>query len=109
LPDNPVERRWLVYDGLTPVLKRFNVDVSVIEMDAKEIGRAVSHLLLNIAHDGAILYDKSGRLTAFFKSLREAVSRAGLTRYKTRNGKYGWKPSKEPRPGEILRVKLGEV
>lgn len=106
LPKEPVRRRYVVYDALTPVLREFKRQVSVIEADAEEIGKQITPLLINIAHDGVILYDRAGRVGDLLRRVRDAVKRAGLTRYKTRNGKYGWKPSQGLNPGEVFTVQL---
>jgi len=106
LPDEPVRRRFIVYDALTPILRKSKRDVSVIEVDAEDIGRQITPLIINIAHDGIILYDKHGKIRDFFNQVRTAVKRAGLVRYTTREGKYGWKPSRELKPGEAFVVKL---
>ena len=106
LPKGLVRRRFIVYDALTPILREFKRDVSVIEVDAEDIGRQITPLLINIAHDGIILYDKHGKIQEFFKRIRSAVKNADLVRYETRDGKYGWKPSRELKPGEVFIVQL---
>jgi len=106
LPKEPVRRRYVVYDALTPVLRKFKRDVSVIEVDARDVGRQITPLLINIAHDGIILYDKNGRIESLFNKVKSAVKKAGLVRYETREGKYGWKPCRELKPGEVFVVQL---
>lgn len=106
LPEEPLRRRYMIYDALTPVLRKFKRDVSVIEVDIKDIGRQITPLLINIAHDGIILYDKNGKTEDLFNRVKNAVKKAGLARYKTRDGKYGWKPSRELEPGEVFVVQL---
>ncbi len=106
LPTDPVERRLDVYESLTPIVRRFRIDVSVIEMDEREIGRSLSPLLINIAHEGLILYDRDGRITTFFERLREAVKRAGLVRFRTSDGKYGWRPVRQLQRGERLVIRV---
>jgi len=109
LPTNPVERRLDVYDGLTAVVRRFRIDVSVIEMDEREISKSLTPLLVNIAHEGLILYDRDGRIATFFERLREAVKRAGLVRFRTSDGKYGWRPVRQLQRGEPLVIKVEGV
>lgn len=106
LPKEPVRRRYVVYDALTPVLRKFKRDVSVIEVDAKDVGRQITSLLINIAHDGVVLYDRDGRIKSLFNKVKSAVKKAGLVRYKTCEGTYGWKPGQELKPGEVFIVKL---
>jgi len=38
-----------------------------------------------------VIYDKTGRLAELAAKTRQLVAKAGLTRYKTPNGKYWWK------------------
>lgn len=106
MPKEPVRRRFVVYDALTPVLKEFKRGVSVIEVDAGEIGKQITPLLINIAHDGIILYDRTGRMGGLLRRVKDAVEKAGLVRYKTRDGKYGWKPSRGLKPGEVFTIQL---
>lgn len=106
LPKEPVKRRYMVYDALTPVLRKFKRDVRVIEVDAKDVGRQITPLLINIAHDGIVLYDRDGKIEGLFNNVKSAVKKAGLVRYKTREGKYGWKPTQELKPGEVFIIQL---
>ena len=87
------DRRFKIYDALYSVLRR---DITLIDVDEDSIFRedlVVTPLLLNIAWDGIVLYDPSGRLTRLFERIRRAVQ-GRLQRYRTRDGKYGWKPVK---------------
>lgn len=106
LPKEPVRRRYIVYDALTSILKKSKRDNSVIEADAENIGRRITPLLVNIARDGIILYDKHGKIEDLFNRIRSAVKKAGLVKYKTRDRKYGWKPTKKLKPGEVFVVQL---
>ena len=105
LPKEPVKRRYIVYEAVAPALSgKFRHDVTVVE--AEEIGKHLTPLLINIAHDGVILYDRRNKITALFSKIRDAVKRSGLTKYETSEGKYGWKLSKELSQGEVFEVKL---
>jgi len=98
---NPSTRRFQIYDSLYKVLKR---DITVIDVSEDQIFREdliVTPLLLNIAFDGVILYDPSGKLEKLFRRIRKAVENK-LVRYKTVNGKYGWKPVS----GELKRLEV---
>jgi len=106
LPKEPVRRRYMVCDALTHVSRRFGCEVSVVEADAEQFGKEVTPLLMNIAHDGVILYDRAGRIEELLKRVKDAVKRAGLVRYKTSDGKYGWRPSHELKAGEVFTVQL---
>lgn len=87
-------RRFRIYDPLRRVLK---TDVTVLDVDESKVFRedlTIDPLLLNIAWDAVVLYDPTGRLDRLFKRIRMAVKEAGLIRYRTKDGKYGWKPAK---------------
>lgn len=84
-------RRFKIYHCLQSVLKR---DVTVIDVDEKDLFKEdlkINSLLLNIAWDSVVLYDPTGKLEKLFERIRNAV-KDKLERYKTKDGKYGWKP-----------------
>jgi predicted nucleotidyltransferase len=88
---NEEDRRFKIYHYLHSV---FKCDVTVIDVDEEKLFRndlVITPLLLNIAWDSIVLYDPSGKLGELFKRIREAV-KDKLERYRTRDGKYGWKP-----------------
>lgn len=91
---NDEDRRFKMYHYLHGALKR---DVTVVDIDEDKLFKedlTISPLLLNIAFDSVILYDPSGRLSELFKRIREAAE-GSLERYRTRDGKYGWRPKGE--------------
>lgn len=98
-------RRIRVYSVLAPVNRKFRRDISVFTMEVDEI-REVTPLLINIAHDAVILFDPEGYLEKLFGRIREAVRKAGLVPYRTRDGKIGWKTERKLEWGEIIEVKL---
>ena len=106
LPDGIMERRFLVYDSLTLLRRELKVDISVFEAEPEEIDGAITPLLLNIAHDGIVLYDREGAVSSFLRKVVEAAGKAELVRYRTTDGKYGWKPRRRLEMGEHLTVKL---
>lgn len=88
---NDRDRRFKIYHCLHGALKR---DVTVVDVEEEELFRedlTITPLLLNIAFDSVILHDPSGRLGELFKRIREAAEN-NLERYRTRDGKYGWRP-----------------
>ena len=90
---NDPNRRFKIYHYLYSVLKK---DVTVIDIDENKLFRddlKISPLLLNIIYDSIILYDPTGRLTKLFDRIKYAIDK-NLVRYKTPDGKYGWKPRK---------------
>lgn len=78
---------------LYPILEKFRVDVTVIDMELGELLKLgdLFPLLLNIAYDGIVLYDKRGQVTRVFESIKKAIKNGGMKRYRTPDGKYGWK------------------
>jgi len=96
-----LERRRMLYDAAHGGLGGHR-DVTIIDVEERELfspSLEVTPLLLNIAWDSKVLYDPQGRLTNLFEEIRRMVERAGLERYKTPDGKYGWKP-REAKPLE---------
>jgi len=101
-----LERRRKLHDAAYRGLPRGG-DVTIVDIDERELftqNLEVTPLLLNIAWDSKILYDPRGKLTKLLTNIRGAVERAGLDRYRTPDGKYGWKP-KEPKPLKEIEVK----
>ncbi len=98
-------RRRYIYNALTPLIIEFRRDITLIEIEERELNElgSITPLLLNIAWDGYIIYDKSGKLTMMLKEIKKAVRKSGLERYKTIDGKYGWKLKY---PGQIVEVQI---
>lgn len=97
IPKN-LERRYQVYkpihDAVTMQSRRMT-DITVIDLDEefiKDEDVEITPLMLNIAADAIILYDPEGRLASFIERVRRLIQVAGLERYRTKDGKYGWKP-----------------
>jgi predicted nucleotidyltransferase len=65
------------------------VDVRVDELFKDEV--ELTPLLLNILADGVVIYDKTGRLGELKLRLREFIESVGLERYRTPDGRYGWR------------------
>lgn len=92
-----LERRYEVYkpihDAITSQHRQVK-DVTVIDIDEEYINdenAEISSLMLNIISDAVILHDPSGKLATFVNEGRRLIETAGLERYKTKDGKYGWK------------------
>jgi predicted nucleotidyltransferase len=93
-----LERRYEVYrpirDALTMQSRKIR-GITAIDLDEEFINdedAEVTPLMLNIASDAAILYDPEGELSTFLRRVRRLIKVAGLQRYRTRDGKYGWRP-----------------
>jgi len=70
-------------------------DITVIDVDEefiKDEDAEITSLMLNIAADAVILYDPKGELATFLRSVHRLIEAAGLERYRTSDGSYGWKP-----------------
>ena len=93
-----MERRYQVYKPIHDAVatqSRQVRDTTVIELDEefiKDEDVEITPMMLNIAADAIILYDPEGRLASFIERVRRLIQVAGLERYRTKDGKYGWKP-----------------
>jgi predicted nucleotidyltransferase len=100
-------------------LRGFDVRASIYRTLSSCIGRALTlvdvrasevlgdvveltPLLLNILVDGVVIYDKTGRLLQLVSRAREFVRVVGLVRYRTPDGRYGWRRA-DGRPLEPVR------
>lgn len=95
-------RRFKIYHPLYEELRR---DVTVIDVEEGELFRedlSINSLLLNVAWDGVVLYDPTGKLSLLFERIRMAAKKAGLVRYRTKDGKYGWRPAS----GELTAIEV---
>jgi len=103
------ERLRTVYGALRPLLRRFGRGISLIERRAEELPPKtdLTPLLINVAWEGVILYDREGLIAKLLAGIRRAVRRAGLIRYRTRDGKYGWRLRRPLRRGETFTIQLG--
>lgn len=68
--------------------------LTLIDVDLADISRddlEVTPLLLNALYDGVIVYDRFGVLERLKLKTIELIRKANLMRYRTPDGKYGWK------------------
>jgi len=63
----------------------------------------VTPLLLNALYDGIIIYDETGVLEKLKGKVLELISKAQLVRYRTPDGRYGWKRV-DNKPLEVVEV-----
>ncbi len=93
-----LQRRYQVYKPIHDTLtaqSSHTRDITVIDLDEDFITNEdaeITSLMLNIATDAAILYDPEGKLASFLERVRRLIRAAGLERYRTKDGRYGWKP-----------------
>ncbi|RLE91547.1 MAG: nucleotidyltransferase domain-containing protein [Thermoprotei archaeon] len=77
------------------------IDVELEEVSKKDL--EVTPLLINILYDGLIIYDELGILRKLKDNVFKLVKKAQLVRYRTPNGKYGWKRANE-KPLEVVET-----
>lgn len=93
-----LQRRYQVYKPIHDAValqSRQVRDTTVIDLDEefiKDEDVEITPMMLNIAADAIMLYDPEGRLASFIERVRRLIQVAGLERYRTKDGKYGWKP-----------------
>jgi len=95
-----LERRYEIYRPIRDALmmqSRKVRDVTAIDLDEEFISdedAEITPLMLNIASDATVLYDPKGQLTSFLRRVQKLIEIGGLERYRTKDGKYGWKPKR---------------
>lgn len=94
----PIERRW-IYSALDSIRAKYSRDTTVIDAVKRELGD-ITPLLLNIAAEGRILFDRSGFARWLLETVKKKAKNAGLVRYRTDNDKYGWKMKRPLKPGK---------
>lgn len=76
------------------IAKHAGRPITLIDVDLAELMRddlEVTPLFLNAFYDGVIVYDESGVLRDLKSKVYKLIEKAGLVRYRTPDGKYGWK------------------
>lgn len=91
-----LDRRSQVYRCIHRVVTADGVsrDITVLDWDEGLITNddaEVTPLILNVAADAIILYDRRGELLSFVTRVKKIIELAGLERYPVKGGKYGWK------------------
>jgi len=88
------------------ISRRVGKPLTLVDIDVDELSREdleVTPLLLNILYDGVIVYDELGILRRLKERVAKLVERAQLVRYRTPDGKYGWKRA-DDRPLEVVKI-----
>jgi len=88
------------------ISKRVGKPLTLIDLSLEELLRddlEVTPLLLNALYDGIIIYDETGILERLKGKVLELISKAQLVRYKTPDGRYGWKRV-DDKPLEVVEV-----
>ena len=107
---------FIILDGLRGLKVRSEIysilakyvrkPITLIDIELKDISREdleVTPLLINIFYDGLIIYDEQGILKRLKSNIIKLIRKAQLVRYKTPDGKYGWKRI-DGRPLEVVEV-----
>jgi len=81
-------------DVYSILAKHVGRPLTLIDVDLADISRddlEVTPLLLNALYDGVIVYGRFGVLERLKLKTIELIRKANLMRYRTPDGKYGWK------------------
>jgi len=86
-----MEVRSKIYSIIAKHVKRAVtlVDLRLSEVSGREV--ELTPLLLNILSDAVIIRDEEDTLKALIEKCKKLIRRANLVRYRTPDGKYGWK------------------
>lgn len=77
--------------------------VTLVDVRLEELGRPITPLMLNIAADAVVICDEAGEVSKALERVRRFIEEAGLVRYRTPDGKYGWRRADGRPLAEALR------
>ncbi len=95
--------RSRIYEIIAEHVRR---PLTLVDVDLEEISRddlVITPLLMNALYDGIIAYDETGVLVRLKSKVMQLVRKANLVRYRTSDGKYGWKRA-DDKPLEAVEV-----
>lgn len=98
-----LKARSEVYGILAEYVKK---PVTLVDIELEEISKRdldATPLLINILYDGLIIYDELGILRRLKDDIFRLVKKARLVRYRTPDGKYGWKRA-DGKPLEVVET-----
>nr|MDO8098730.1 nucleotidyltransferase domain-containing protein [Candidatus Njordarchaeota archaeon] len=98
-----LEGHRVAYRALESVRVKYKRDTSVVVSTYEELAK-VNSFVVNVAFDGLIFYDATGRITKLFSKVKQALAQKGWERYKTPDGCYGWKLAKPIHFGERITL-----
>lgn len=78
------------------ISRSVNRDVTLVCMSLDRLldpGLRLTPLLINVVADAVVVCDPKGVLAGFVEKGRRLIEKAGLVRYRTPDGKYGWRPA----------------
>ncbi len=98
-----MEVRSKIYKVITRYVERAVtlVDIRLEELLKKEL--ELSSLMINIIADAIIISDRDDVIKSFIEKGRRLIEKAQLVRYRTPDGKYGWK-RRNGRPIEPIEL-----
>ena len=98
-----MEARSAIYRTIVKHVKKALtlVDVRLNEIASDEV--VLTPLLINIVADAVVIWDTGNVLREFVEKRRALIRKAGLVRYRTPDGKYGWK-RRDNRPLEPVKL-----
>jgi len=87
------------------IVKHVKKPVTLIDARLNELLEEkleLTPLLINIIADAVIIYDENSILKSFVEKGRKLIEEAELIRYKTPDGKYGWKRKDSKPISEVM-------
>jgi len=88
------------------IARRVKRPVTLIDMRLSELLREdleLTPLLINIVADAVVICDRHGAIRSFIERGRRLIRKARLVRYRTPDGKYGWR-REDMRPIEPVEL-----
>jgi len=86
------------------IAKHVKKDVTLIDVRINELLKSdfrLTPIMINVIADAIVVWDENDVLKKFIEEGKELIRKAKLVRYKTVDGKYGWKKSDE-KPLKII-------
>jgi len=75
------------------IARRVRKPLTLVDVRLKDLLRddlELTPLLVNVVADAIVIHDEGDILKSFVRKGRRLIRKAGLIRYRTPDGKYGW-------------------
>jgi len=75
------------------IARRVRKPLTLVDIRLKDLLRddlELTPLLVNVVADAIVIHDEGDILKSFVRKGRQLIRKAGLIRYRTPDGKYGW-------------------